>query len=215
MVGRDFPVDDWLHGVARVRDKMRHWENAILLTEAFGAAPPVPTPIQLPFQTNDAWLALEIPPPAAPEAPAIERDRLLYTAHFTVDFDQTKPIAGLLVDEWSEVIPEATETTGVTFHYDRPNSEPPQCWLLALPAAMDGSWKWEELRDAVTEHARRRPAARHRARSHRRDELQLAGAGDLRGVHLPGDLHLQLPHAQRRRLRARQGVTDGRGRRVD
>jgi hypothetical protein len=159
VVERDFPVDDWLHGVARVRDKMRHWENAILLTEAFGAAPPVPTPIQVPFQADDTWLALEIPPAAVPGARAVERDRLLYTAHFAADFDPAKPIAGLLVDEWTEVVPEADETTGVAFHYDRPNSEPPQCWLLALPAVMDGAWSWEELRDAVTgalDAARRR-----------------------------------------------------------
>lgn len=30
-IGRDFPVNDWLHGAARVRDKMRHWENALPL----------------------------------------------------------------------------------------------------------------------------------------------------------------------------------------
>src|SRR4029434_212402 len=35
--GRDFPVDDWRHGVARVREKMRHWENAVLLGDALHA----------------------------------------------------------------------------------------------------------------------------------------------------------------------------------
>jgi hypothetical protein len=158
-IGREFPVDDWLHGVARVRDKMRHWENAIVLCEAFGTAAPEPTPLQLPFEAGDNWLALEIPPAATEAERAITRDKLLYTAHFPAGFDAAQPMAGLLVDEWNEVIPEKTETTGVAFHYDRPNSEPPQCWLLALPAVMDGAWSWEELRDAVTgtlEAARRR-----------------------------------------------------------
>jgi hypothetical protein len=148
--GRDFPVDDWLHGVARVRDKMRHWENAIFLADAVGSDAPLLTPIQVPFEAGDAWLAMEVPPPAKPGERAIQRDRLLYTAHFAVAFDPAKAIAGLLVDEWSEVIPEETETTGVAFHYDRPNSEPPQCWLMVMPAVMDGAWSWEELRDAVT-----------------------------------------------------------------
>ena len=158
-IGREFPVDDWLHGVARVRDKMRHWENAIVLCEAFGTAAPEPTPLQLPFEAADTWLALEIPPAATDAERAITRDKLLYTAHFPAGFDAAQPMAGLLVDEWNEVIPQKTETTGVAFHYDRPNSEPPQCWLLALPAVMDGAWSWEELRDAVTgtlEAARRR-----------------------------------------------------------
>jgi hypothetical protein len=149
-IGRDFPVDDWLHGVARVREKMRYWENALLLSEALGTRPLALTPIQLPFEPNDTWLALEIPPPALPDERAIRRDRLLYNAHFAADFDQTQPITGLLVDEWTEVVPESSETTGVAFHYDRPNSEPPQCWLLALPAVMDGAWSWDELRAAVT-----------------------------------------------------------------
>ena len=158
-IGREFPVDDWLHGVARVRDKMRHWENAIALCEAFSTTAPEPTPLQLPFEAGDNWLALEIPPAATDAERAITRDKLLYTAHFPAGFDAAQPMAGLLVDEWNEVIPEKTETTGVAFHYDRPNSEPPQCWLLVLPAVMDGAWSWEELRDAVTstlDAARRR-----------------------------------------------------------
>lgn len=158
-VGREFPEDDWLHGIARVRDKMRHFENTMFLAEAFGAEAPPLTPIQLPFVPNDSWLALEVPPPVQPGERAVASDRLLYTAHFAAAFDATKPIAGLLVDEWTEVIPEASETTGVAFHYDRPNSEPPQCWLMVLPAVMDGAWSWEELRDAVTgtlDAARRR-----------------------------------------------------------
>lgn len=158
-IGREFPVDDWLHGVARVRAKMRHWENAIALCEAFGTSAPDPEPLQLPFEAGDAWFALEIPPAATAAERAITRDKLLYTAHFPPGFDAAQPMAGLLVDEWTEVIPEKTETTGVAFHYDRPNSEPPQCWLLALPAVMDGAWNWSELRDAVTgtlDAARRR-----------------------------------------------------------
>jgi hypothetical protein len=110
----------------------------------------------LPFQPNDPWFALEVPPPADRSAPAIDRDRLLYAAHFATAFDQTQPVCGLLVDEWTEVIPAAEETTGVTFHYDKPNSEPPQSWLLALPATagspsgeIDRGWSWDELVDAV------------------------------------------------------------------
>jgi hypothetical protein len=158
-IGREYPEDDWLHGIARVRDKLRHFENAMFLAEAFEADPPAPMPIQIPFVPNDSWLALEVPPPANPGGRPVSSDRLLYTAHFPDPFDATRPIAGLLVDEWTEVIPEASETTGVAFHYDRPNSEPPQCWLMVLPAVVDGAWSWEELRDAVTgtlDAARRR-----------------------------------------------------------
>jgi hypothetical protein len=144
---RDFPVDDWLHGVARVRDKMRHWENVVLLGDAFRAAQsPDLTPLQVPFQPGEPWLALEIP-----DGFQISSDRLLYTAHFAEAFDKTQPVCGLLTDEWTEVIPGTEETTGVAFHYDRPNCEPPQSWLLALPAVRDGSWSFDELLAAVND----------------------------------------------------------------
>jgi hypothetical protein len=101
-------------------------------------------PLQLPYGAGEPWLALEIPPDYQ-----IDSDRLLYSADFAEPFDTTRPVCGLLVDEWTEVIPGTEETTGIAFHFDRPNAEPPQTWLLALPALHDGAWSWEELLGAV------------------------------------------------------------------
>jgi hypothetical protein len=144
---RDFPVDDWLHGVARVRDKMRHWENAVLIGQALGAAQNAElTPLQLPFGPDEPWLALEIP-----DGYRIDGDRLLYTAHFAEPFDSTEPVVGLLVDEWTEVVPGTEETTGVAFHFDRPNAEPPQAWLLALSPGEERTWSWDDLLAVVND----------------------------------------------------------------
>jgi hypothetical protein len=146
-IGRDFPVDDWLHGVARVREKLHHWENALLLGEAFEVEKPIDlVPLQLPHGPDEPWLALEIPTDYK-----IVSDRLLYNAHFEQPFDPSQPVCGLLVDEWTEVIPGLEETTGISFHYDRPNAEPPQAWLLVTPATQDGVWSWEELLTAVND----------------------------------------------------------------
>jgi hypothetical protein len=57
----------------------------------------------------------------------------------------------MLLDEWSEVIPNREETTGITFHYDRPNSEPPQALLLAFSPALRGAWQWKDLVDTLQE----------------------------------------------------------------
>ncbi|CAL1519322.1 hypothetical protein [Chitinophaga sp. MM2321] len=143
---KDFPVDEWLYGVARVREKMYHWENTTILAEAFGSAEPALQPLQLPFNNVDSWLALTYPPDYV-----IDSDRLLYTAHYTVPFDKTKHQCGLLLDEWTEVIPSRQETIGVSFHYDRPNSEPPQVMLLAMPADFKGAWEWQELVNTLHE----------------------------------------------------------------
>jgi hypothetical protein len=145
--GRDFPVDDWMHGVARVRDKIRHWENAVILGEAFHADQAGDmTPLQIPFGPDEPWLALEFP-----ASYKIAGDRLLYTAHFAEPFDGTKPVCGLLTDEWTEVIPATEETTGIAFNFDRPNNEPPQSWILALSPGRQGSWLWEDLLSAVND----------------------------------------------------------------
>jgi hypothetical protein len=142
----DFPLDDWLYGIARVREKIHHWENIVFLAEAFNGPSLELHPVQLPFKEDDTWLALPYP-----KTYTIESDRLLYTAHYAVAFDKTKKQCGLLLDEWTEVIPAPEETAGIAFHYDRPNTEPPQVMLLAMPTDFRGAWQWEDLVEVVNE----------------------------------------------------------------
>jgi hypothetical protein len=147
VVGRRFPVDDWLYGVARVREKLFHFENAVFLAEALrNAAPAAPTPLQLPYRPQDSWLALELP-----AGHAIDSEKLLYTASFARPFDQAGLHAGLLVDEWTEVIPAGEEVTGIGFHYDQPSTEPPQVMMLLVPPRLEGAWKWEDIVGGVRE----------------------------------------------------------------
>ena len=138
--GSDFPVDDWLYGVARVREGMAAWERVVVLAEGLrDRAPLDATPFQLPYREDDTWVAL-----AYPESYVIDRDRLLYTA-YREGFDPDEPQCGLLVDEWTEVVPATAETTGMVFHYDQPNCEPPQTLLLAMPSEFTGTWAWPDL----------------------------------------------------------------------
>ena len=81
----------------------------------------------------------------------INSDKLLYTVHFAKPFDKSKFQCGVLVDEWTEVIPGNEETTGVAFHYDQPNSEPPQVMLLVTPPVIKGNWSWDEIVEALEE----------------------------------------------------------------
>jgi hypothetical protein len=140
------PLDTWLYGIARVRDKMRAWERTLMLAGAFGRAEPELLPVQVPWNAGEHWLGLEHPDGYAPDG-----DRLCYTAHFATAFDPAKWQCGLLVDDWTEVIPAKDETTGLVFHYDRPNAEAPQAMLLVTPPAFVGAWQWPDLVDAVLE----------------------------------------------------------------
>ena len=142
---RSHPVEDWLHGVARVREKMRHWEQAMLLGGVIGRAEPELRPVQLPH-ASEPWLALELPP-----GHTLTGERLLYTAHYSSPFVKTAPQCGLLLDEWTEVVPGERETTGVAFNYDRPDSEPPQTMLLVTPPRFRGGWRWDDLVAALHE----------------------------------------------------------------
>ena len=145
-LGVDFPVDDWLYGVARVRGKAASWENLTILAEAFiDRAPLQLTPLQLPYRPNDSWLALSYP-----KDRKLDGDNLLYTA-YAPGLDPTQPLVGLLVDEWTEVIPAGQETTAMTFHYDRPNCEPPQTMLLVTPSEFTGAWTFNDVVAAMHE----------------------------------------------------------------
>jgi hypothetical protein len=146
LTNTDFPMDDWLYGVARVREKMRHWEQLLMVVPALGKTAPELLPMQLPFLAGDRWVGLDFS-----AGYQIDRDRLLYTAHYAVPFQKTQRQCGLLLDEWTEVIPATKETTGIAFNYDRPNSEPPQAMLLVTPAAFTGAWQWLDLVDALNE----------------------------------------------------------------
>lgn len=145
-LGVDFPVDDWLYGVARVRDMMHRWEALTMLAEAIKGVTLDLHPLQLPFAEGDSWLALPYPTDYT-----IDTDKLLYTAHYVEPFDKGAAQCGLLLDEWTEVIPTTDETTGITFHYDRPNAEPPQVMLLAVPPHINGKWEWADLVDTLHE----------------------------------------------------------------
>ena len=142
----DFPIDEWLAGAARVRPALRTWESIAALSAALSGPEASLTPIQLPYAANALWLAMQFPADHLPNS-----ERLLYTAHYATPFDKTIRQCGLLVDSWSEVIPSTTHTTGLSFHFNRPDNEPPQAILIVTPASSSGQWVWDDLVAALSE----------------------------------------------------------------
>lgn len=64
----------------------------------------------------------------------------------------TQPLqAGLLIDDWTETVPDDRETTGVAFNFDRPNAVAPHALLVAVPPELRGHWMWEDLVGSVHE----------------------------------------------------------------
>jgi hypothetical protein len=134
-------VDEWLQGVARVQPNLNSLETAFILGESFGNPSHQFKPIQLPFSQADYWVAVEYPEQFDPQGEFLSVLQVLPAVMFQTGLPQS----GLLVDEWIEVIPSKSETTGIAFHFNQPNSEPPQALLLGVTPEITGKWTWEKL----------------------------------------------------------------------
>ncbi len=147
LAGRDV-IDEWAQGLARVRPKLHTWELIRILSSALADTTMEMRPVQLPHRDKDSWLAVEFPEkdPLHPErAFGISRDTVSITAHGATAFQAGVSHRGLLVDEWTEEIPTASENTGISFRFNQPNAVPPQTLLLAVTPEETGSWSWDAL----------------------------------------------------------------------
>jgi hypothetical protein len=142
----DFPVEEWLAGVARVREKMAAVLELNEYLEVQNGQGLGLTPIQLPENKEGRWLALQY----ASEGEEIKiKDTLLYTFLGPGQDALDKGLCGFLVDEWTEQIPNKEETAGIAFHYNRPNAEAPQTMLLCTPPAIKGNWDIEDVFESI------------------------------------------------------------------
>jgi len=77
------------------------------------------------------------------------------TKHISLEGPQTKPdlweeipkpkIAGLIIDEIVETVPNKAQTAGLAFNLDVPGSQPPQSILLAVPPDPTQNWSIETI----------------------------------------------------------------------
>jgi hypothetical protein len=147
---RRLAVDEWLQGVAAVRAPSRLLDDLHTHAALFDAEPPPLAPLQLPFDDKAHWIAVEYPevPIELLDDPAVFVPRGEFVSivrELPAGHDGDDAQSGLLIDEWSEVIPNRFETTGIAAHYDQPNTEPPQCVLLAVSPTIKGHWEWDDL----------------------------------------------------------------------
>jgi hypothetical protein len=148
--GIALPMREWLHGAACVRPLVHEFELLRLLAEASSNRTLELEPLQLPHRNGDSWLGAQFPPETG-----VVHDTISLVQHLPQGFDAAKPQAGLLVDEWVEVVPQREEVTGLAFNFDAPNSAPPQALLLAVAPRQTGSWSFDDLVDTVLDTFRR------------------------------------------------------------
>jgi hypothetical protein len=139
------PVRRWFASAARVRPALDLWRRVALYRTAQGAAARSWTVSQLPYRSGESWLALQtggVTPRAGVVSLVLDR---------VVTPTAGASCAGLLLDEWAEVIPASTATTAVAVHYESPSAQAPQAILLAVPPSLGGNWNLEVLLSVVNE----------------------------------------------------------------
>lgn len=144
-------VETWFQGAACVRERLQDLDTVATLGDALGNSFAPFAPLQLPFRATDHWLAVEYPADFRPAG-----DFLCLVQHTGARaFEPTTPQVGLLLDAWTEVIPNRVETAGVAIHYNQPGAQPPQTLLLAVSPELTGAWSWAALSGVLTDTLRR------------------------------------------------------------
>jgi len=139
-------IEEWVQSLAPVRPVI----DAFAIAQASQAwIPATPgalmlTALQLPVRSGDEWIAT----PYGDKLASGEVVSIVLAAPMPAI---TAPVCGLLLDEWTEVVPVEQETTGIAFHFNRPNAMPPQALLLAISPQITGAWQWEDLMATLAE----------------------------------------------------------------
>ena len=134
--GDPFAATTWFQRMARVRDGVARLHDALSYAEAIGSGEKLQlTVAQLPYNSDDRWVGL--PLTAGQSLPG---GKLSLVVQSAAPVDVRQPLAGLLIDEWVEVVPSAKETTGIALQYDQPNAAPPQTILIAVPPEIESPW---------------------------------------------------------------------------
>ena len=127
----------WMTRLERVRPALERLTTPYGLAEALGTVRGLDLAVaHVPHAGERPWIGVTLT-----EVDGIGADGLASIVLQGADgVDLTAPLAGLLVDEWTEMVPSSTETAGLAFRYDPPDAMAPQAVLLAVPPDPATPW---------------------------------------------------------------------------
>lgn len=145
--GDPMEVYSWVARSERVRKPVWHLGSTLRTAEVLDTGERLQlTVAQLPNASGERWVAL----PAMPGKP-IASGRLSLVVQCMTPPDMSRPLAGLLVDEWLEVVPGPRETTAIAFQFNPPDACAPQSILLAVPPVAGKAWTGWDLQRVLLE----------------------------------------------------------------
>lgn len=138
-------AETWLLRMERLRPALARFGTATRAAQVLGGTHSALVQLaQVPHQAGQRWVGL--PLDGRPL-----RQGVVSLALHGIPADLIGQLAGLLVDEWTEVIPSATETTGIAFRYDPPDAMAPQAILLAVAPVPGQAWTVGTLNQVLLE----------------------------------------------------------------
>lgn len=155
LAGDALAAPGWLAKMGYVREGVARLAQTLSAAQALGVASAASAYQVLQFprptdgsETQTVWAAL-----AKPDAKnRVQIALLAYAPDLLEPPQHDTPLTGLFVDEWSELIPEPEQNTGIAFHFDAPGARAPQTMLLAVPPRLDmAHWDFDLLLASVNE----------------------------------------------------------------
>jgi hypothetical protein len=147
--GDPLTATTWLQQHGLVRPAVARLSTALANVEmrGRGLAADQLAVVQLPHRSGDRWVGMPLA-----EGTPFHVGAASLVMHGVGQIDPRGPLAVLMVDQWSEVIPRKTETAGVSFHFDAPGARAPQAILLAVPPDPTSTgWKLADVIGSVHE----------------------------------------------------------------
>jgi hypothetical protein len=136
----------WLQRMERVRTPLARLGRPLREAEVLGSTEVLDLSIaQVPHVAGQRWVGLEV------------LDGGTITDGCASLVLQRAPaklagkLCGLLVDEWTELVPSRNETTGIAFQYDPPDNAAAQAILLAVPPVIGEPWTVGSLNRVLLE----------------------------------------------------------------
>jgi hypothetical protein len=137
-----------------VHPAFRTYRQCILLRDALAAptADKSPAVIQLNSPTAEAgfWIGAEMRG-AAPDADVSQKfgGTVCLVMDLASNWNPAQALSGLIFDEWTGLLPARETTSGVAFHFNQPDTEPPQLMLLGVCPSEGENWRWEYLSETI------------------------------------------------------------------
>lgn len=138
-------IEAWTAEVSKVREPVSQIQNVRVFSDFIGVEQGETAILQFPFhpEKDKEWLGREV----SSEELVEDKDSIVLFDRRNFSSNKLKSNAGLIIDQWMELIPYEKQRGGVVFNFNQPNAEAPQVILLAVPSKItmrkrkDGSFE--------------------------------------------------------------------------